>query len=232
MGVQFICVLLWWSALRVVLSVEIFYEDGVVTKFMHLLWLLSALVAGKWATGTVARLLGFIASGGVASWFAQQTEMIEEVRTREMQQQQMTQQGNAGKDSTEYNPTRYASSDANARAKLHAMPEAYRAADASVYASVMDFDDGLDDDYEEDERDGGASSFSQQRRSSFSLSSSTGGNVSGGMASLSNQSSTVKSFLITGCTISFGSVAQCGLSGGLAQFLWSELRGVLFAGKQ
>ena len=88
-----------------VLSVEIFNEDGVVTKFMHLLWLLSALVAGKWATGTVARLLGFIASGGVASWFAQQTEMIEEVRTREMQQQQLTQQGNAGKDSTEYNPT-------------------------------------------------------------------------------------------------------------------------------
>ena len=224
MGVQFICVLLWWSALRVVLSVEIFNEDGVVTKFMHLLWLLSALVAGKWATGTVARLLGFIASGGVASWFAQQTVMIEEVRAREMQQQQLTQQGNAGKDSTEYNPTGYASSYANARAKLHAMPEAYRAADASVYASVMDFDDGLDDDYEEDERDGGAASFSQQRRSSFSLSSSTGGNVSGGMASLSNQSSTVKSFLITGCTISFGSVAQCGLLGGLAQFLWSVVR--------
>jgi hypothetical protein len=56
-----------------------------------------------------------------------------------MQQQQLTQQGNAGKDSTEYNPTGYASSYANARAKLH------RAADASVYASVMDFDDGLDD---------------------------------------------------------------------------------------
>jgi hypothetical protein len=52
MGVQFNC----GSALRVVLSVEIFNEDGVVTKFMHLLWLLSALVAGKWATGTVAKL--------------------------------------------------------------------------------------------------------------------------------------------------------------------------------
>eukprot|EP01082_Thalassiosira_pseudonana_P000191 g94.t1 g94 contig1:228928-229598(+) len=143
MGVQFICVLLWWGAVRVVLSVEIFNEDGVVTKFMHLLWLLSALVAGKWATGTVARLLGFIASGGVASWFAQQTVLIEEVRAREMQQQQLSQQGNTGKDSTEYNPTGYASSYANARAKLHA--------DASVYASLMDFDDGLDDDYEEDE---------------------------------------------------------------------------------
>ena len=56
MGVQFICVLLWWGALPVVLSVQIFNEDGVVTKFMHLLWLLSALVAGKWATGTVAKL--------------------------------------------------------------------------------------------------------------------------------------------------------------------------------
>eukprot|EP01082_Thalassiosira_pseudonana_P005212 g4820.t1 g4820 contig17:121836-122108(-) len=83
--------------------------------------------------------------------------MIEEVRAREMQQQQLTQQGNAGKDRIYL--IGYVSSYANARAKLHAMPEAYRAADASVYASVMDFDDGLDDDYEEDERDGGVFVF-------------------------------------------------------------------------
>jgi hypothetical protein len=64
MVVQFLCVLLWWSALRVVLSVEIFIEDGVFSKFMHAFWLMSALVAGKWATGIIARLLTLIASGG------------------------------------------------------------------------------------------------------------------------------------------------------------------------
>jgi hypothetical protein len=49
---------------RVVLSVEIFNEDGIITKFMHGFWLVSALVSGKWATGIIARLLTLIASGG------------------------------------------------------------------------------------------------------------------------------------------------------------------------
>jgi len=55
---QFIVVSIWWGTISVILSVEIFTEDGVFTKFMHRVWLLAALVAGKWATGTVARLLG------------------------------------------------------------------------------------------------------------------------------------------------------------------------------
>ena len=36
--------------------------------------------------------------------------------------------------------------------------------------------------------------------------------------------STVKAFLFSGLGVSFGSVAKCGLVGGLAQFLWSQLR--------
>ena len=47
------------------------------------------------------------------------------------------------------------------------------------------------------------------------------------MQSSDHQStSSVKSFLAAGCTVSFGSVAQCGLLGGLAQFLWSLVRNV------
>ena len=41
-----------------------------MTTFMHTIWLLLTLVAGKWATGTIARLLGFVAARGVASWTA------------------------------------------------------------------------------------------------------------------------------------------------------------------
>jgi hypothetical protein len=36
--------------------------------------------------------------------------------------------------------------------------------------------------------------------------------------------STVKSILWTGVTINFGSIAHCGLLGGLAQFIWSQVR--------
>ena len=64
LGVQLVFVLSWWHALKVVLSVEVFDEDGIVTKLMYGFWLLCAVVAGKWATGFIARLLSLIASGG------------------------------------------------------------------------------------------------------------------------------------------------------------------------
>jgi hypothetical protein len=213
-------VLLWWHALRVVLSVEIFQEDGLVTKFMHGIWLLCALVAGKWATGIVARLLTLIASGGVSSWFAQQNAIIAQARAREQEmqpveeQQKQEQSGQSfGKNSASDNT--YSTNKASARAALHAMPEAYRTADAAVYA-LPDFDDGVDDDYEDDgqvETDRVRARYSQVNRM----------NDMGRLTS-SDHTSTVKSFLISGCTISFGSVAQCGLLGGLAQFLWSVCR--------
>ncbi|KAL9179669.1 hypothetical protein ACHAXT_008959 [Thalassiosira profunda] len=217
---QFICVSLWWGALSVVLSVEIFQEDGVVTKFMHILWLLLALVAGKWATGTIARLLGFVASGGVASWFDQQTAMIEMM---EQQEQHRREQQTTTKSDDNDNPieegsdsddpaSRYSSNHAAARAARNAMPEAYRMADASAYTSVLDFDEGLDDDYEEEVEDVGPGRFSSRPGTMH--------------ASDHHSTSTVKSFLAAGCTVSFGSVSQCGLLGGLAQFLWSLVRNV------
>jgi hypothetical protein len=217
--------MLWWSALKVVLSVEIFVEDGIFTKFMHLFWLMSALVAGKWATGIIARLLTLIASGGVSSWLAQQNmiiaqvqarerelEMIEQQKKKQQQQKQPTDKFHVDGD----NPSdrSYTTNKANARAALNAMPEAYRTADAAVYA-VMDFDDGVDDDYQDEE-----GTYSGRVRYDFSRSNDPS------MGRLSSDQSTVKTFLIAGCTISFGSVAQCGLLGGVAQFLWSVCRNI------
>lgn len=240
--VQFIMVSIWWGALTVILSVEIFEEDGVLTKLMHRVWLLAALVAGKWATGTVARLLGFVASGGVASWFAQQSVVIEEMRARQQQQQQQQEQqeqevkmaamgdnsndeDNSSTNDQDRNNTATttdgnASSDYNtnraaARAARHAMPEAYRMADASAYSSIQ-FDDGLDDDYDDDDDD------------DFDFDTPPFTTIAG--TSQSSSTSTVMNFLTAGCTFSFGSVAQCGLVGGLAQILWSVVRNIDAAG--
>ena len=218
-AIQFLFVLLWWHALRIVLSVEIFVEDGIVTKFMHTFWMLAALLAGKWATGIVARLLTLIASGGVSSWFAQQNAIIVQLHAREQ-----TMQNDAGEQQTQSlenskaTDKTYSSNKANAKAALHAMPEEYRSADAALYA-LPDFDDGVDDDYEDDAYDerGGRAQYNQIR----------GTNNSSSLSRLTHShhtSTTVKAYLISGCTISFGSIAQCGLLGGLAQFLWSVCR--------
>ena len=254
--VQLICVSLWWGAFSVILSVEIFDEDGIVTKFMHTSWIFLTLVAGKWATGTIARLLGFVASGGVASWFGRQSVIIElmereqaEEEERQRQQWQLAQpqqstpnnkmtmdesttDGDAatgGEDSSNADSgvsddpaSGYSSNYAAAQAARSAMPDAYATADASAYTSVMDFDEGLDDDYEDDDEEG----ISHPSRP---MGSPRHGNMNSSMefTSTAHQStSTVKSFLTAGCTFSFGSVAQCGLLGGLAQYLWSLVRNI------
>jgi hypothetical protein len=92
----------------------------------------------------------------------------------------------------------YSTNKANAQAALHAMPEAYRIADAAVYA-VMDFDEGIDDDYEDEGQEPDMARYNQVNRTS---------DHSSGRVSSVDQSSTVKAFLTAGCTISFGSVAR------------------------
>jgi len=238
--VQFVCVSMWWGALSVVLSVEIFDEDeGVVTRVMHSFWLLATLVSGKWVTGTVARLLGFVASGGVAGWFASQNAIVErmmerEAREEEEEERRWRERQQPSAEASDVPASEradiaaedrdaeggYSSNYAAARAALHAMPEAYRSADASAYASVMDFDEGLDDDddYEDDD---------QMEEYGFRRTVSSGEQQ---QTQSSSSSTTVKSFLAAGCTVSFGSVAQCGLLGGPAQFLWSLVRNIDAAG--
>ena len=78
---QFVLVSLWWGAVSTVLSVRVFDEDGAMTMVMHATWLALAVVNGKWATGTVASMLGFVAAGGVASWFGAQTALMERMET-------------------------------------------------------------------------------------------------------------------------------------------------------
>ena len=104
------------------------------------------------------------------------------------------------------------------------MPEAYRTADASAYASVMDFDEGLDDDYEEEDDDGRNGDGGMEYR--YHSTNASSHSLNNHQQQSSSSTTNVKSFLTAGCTFSFGSVAQCGLLGGLAQFLWSCVRNI------
>ena len=151
-----------------------------------------AILGGKWATGTVARLLSLIASGGVINWFVEQSAAVAAMHQNETGES--ADEGTNGQSTKE-------SSD---------MPEAYRTVDASVYQSVLDFEDDIDDDDEMDDE------------TIFEAPSSRRGPSSAEM----KHRSTVKSLLAAGLTVSFGSVVQCGLIGGFAQFVWSQLRKV------
>jgi hypothetical protein len=152
-------------------------------------WLLIlAALGGKWATGTLARLLSLVASGGVVNWFVQQ-------------QQQYPDEGDEEEE--------YGNVELTVGASDTAVPEAYRTVGASVYHSVLKMDDvmdGDDDDVEE---------FMQEVQQDHS----------GGEAQAQSLS-TVKGLVAAGLSVSFGSVAMCGLLGGLAQFVWSQIRKV------
>ena len=81
------------------------------------------------------------------------------------------------------------------------MPEEYRSADAAAYQPVLAMDDTIDQDNEDADDQHAASAIWSDPNAA-----------------------TAKALLIAGLTVSFGSVAQCGLLGGLAQFAWSVLR--------
>ena len=104
------------------------------------------------------------------------------------------------------------------------MPDAYRTVDVSAYTSVIDFDDGLDDDYVELELSPATSKDSMRispparkgKRNISSLKRNAFKWTGGG----SDSPSTVKSFSFSAMTTSFGSIAQCALLSWLAQFIW------------
>ena len=198
------------------------------------LLLMLAIIGGKWATGSVARLLSLIASGGVLNWAIDQHQ-------QQVERQQQEPGANAGAA-----PSVAESSNAtNLQAEtLNDMPEAYRTVDASVYQSVVMEVDENDMDDEDDETEffwetptstPPTYSSSRQRRISSALDEHSGANRRYHHANQHQKpspSGTVKSLLSAGCTISFGSVVQCGLLGGLAQFVWSQLRKVDAAAAQ
>jgi hypothetical protein len=134
----------------------------------------------------------------VAQIQAREREMEIAEQQRRRQQQSTSTEHSHGDAHGNPSDNNYSTNRANARAALHAMPDAYRTADAAVYA-VMDFDEGVDDDYHDEVIEHDLDRYHQVHRTS---------DLSAGRVSSTDQSSTVKAFLIAGCTISFGSVAR------------------------
>lgn len=199
--IQFVVIALWRLALLAALQSKSF------------IWVVMALIGGKWATGTIARLLSFIASGGIIGWFAEQNTLVQELNDSCGQEEMIeftpltaTKEGE-GRNNT--GGTSSFDSHGIRSDDEDDMPEAYRVTSASAYKSAIVPDEGMDDDFD-DEYDGNGG---MQPRSLFGSSTNSG---AGG--------STVKQLLLAGLTVSFGSVAKCGLLGGMAQFIWSQLR--------
>lgn len=250
--IQFVLVSLWWGALSVVLSVKMYEDDAIISKFLHFLWLLITLISGKWATEIIIRLLGYVTSGGVASWFESQTTLImgrmrieEETRSENEERpkrrnwkkppqstptnvlESISEDGDVTTDDCKTPDNAFSGDDIHRDdfGGNYSMPEAYREADASAYAPVVDFDeDFVHHDDEGDEDDSFSDENEEQREKYFPTQTSTP--FQRNSLSSASSSSTVKSFLKVGCTISFGSVAQCGLLGGAAQMLWSFVRNI------
>lgn len=168
-----------------------------------LFWIIMAGIGGKWATGTIARLLTLIASGGISSWFAEQDSQVEGGEGMN---------DDEGEAMIEFTKINGPAPTADTAEEYGEIPEAYRTVDASIYKSSLDLDEGMDDDFE-DEEEGDAALYSNV----FSQPN--------GASPAINRSS-VKQLFMSGVSISFGSVAKCGLLGGLAQFFWSQLRKV------
>eukprot|EP00536_Pseudo-nitzschia_multiseries_P008401 jgi/Psemu1/257199/estExt_Genewise1Plus.C_2130008 len=163
-----------------------------------LAWAIVAFVGGKWASGTVARLLTLTACGGVSNWFAEQSEQ--------------SLGGNCDSNGN-VNVNGYGNTSGTPRGGQNpiedSMPEAYRMADASQYKSTVHT--GVDGDFESDDDDDDRRRRRQRERHQR-------------RERRNARSSTVHQLVASGLTVSFGSVAKCGLLGGLAQFVWSQIR--------
>lgn len=189
-------------------------------KSQSLVWIFIAALGGKWATGTVARLLTLIAAGGIQSWFAQQESMVQEMEGNggipkddvEDLQEEMIEFATLSTPSKTRNGVDYSRAYEDDPDEEQ-IPEAYRTADASMYKSALVPDEGIDDDFEDEHDEGGGFQQSRSRLNFFNESSSSQQN-----------GPTVKHLLFLGLTQSFGSVAKCGLLGGFAQFVWSQIR--------
>jgi len=192
-------------------------------------WTIIAFVGGKWATGTVARLLTLMACGGVSNWFAEQTSLLESMH-------QMEERGQAASDNevadNEDKAQNRDSGNGTNTIEDNSMPEAYRMADASEYQST--FNPGMDGDYESDDEvfddeDGDDDAFflndSAQRYTTTNQHSARRRRDQHRRREQRDaRTSTVRQLLKSGLTVSFGSVAKCGLLGGFAQFVWSQIR--------
>lgn len=209
--VQFLLVWMWHNAL-----VRVMRRVGADGGGWEGTWMVAICAVGWWGSSVVRRVLGLIASGGITSWFAQQSLLLEEMERMkvgvEKDDQPSLSSGLAG---------RGGGNGGNVKHFHPTMPEAYRV-DASAYSSAIEFDEGIDDDYEDDEDLYGGSNTSRMDDLDKFIDVSLGrkkGNTewTGGG---SGGASTVKAFLVSAVTVSLGSVVKCALMGGLAQVIW------------
>jgi len=224
---QLCLLLLWRQALL-----------GALASGSSFLLLIATWAAGKWATGTVTRTLTLLSSAGVMHWCTHQANLLAEMPD---QSQNSNRENGNGNDNGHNNPTASNDDDNDDEESYDAsIPEAYRTVDASVYQSVLVMDDEmLDDDYDDLEEE--AVMDTTPRRSSVvgdgdgARSSVVGGgrrDATGAAGLFHTQHqprATVKTILWTAVTKNFGSLAHCGLLGGVAQFVWSQIRKVEFA---
>jgi len=197
------------------------------------IWTIVALVGGKWATGTVARLLTLMACGGVSNWFAEQSSLLESMIQMEGRQER-GQPASANVDADNDGKAQSQGNSNGNNTIEDSMPEAYRMADASEYKSTVD--PGMDGDYESDDEDFHDEDSDDEENYAVFLNDSAQHTTSQLSARRRRRdqlqrrelrdarSSTVRQLLKSGLTVSFGSVAKCGLLGGLAQFVWSQIR--------
>jgi hypothetical protein len=233
--IQFVVIMVWRVSLLSAIQSQ------------SLIWIIMAAMGGKWATGTVARLLSLIACGGISNWFAEQSGLVEEMnQMRQQQQQQQPPQqikkiknkannrlDNEDDDDDDDNDdemiefTDLSTNPTLTSNALHDIPEAYRSVDASAYKSVLQ-NEGMEDDDFDDELEGGDEepmmSGSHPANNSFTLSLAPRRLRSPKQSTQQHSRTTAKQFLLAGLSINFGSVAKCGLLGGVAQFVWSQIR--------
>ena len=211
-------------------------------------WATIAFVGGKWATGTIARLLTLMACGGVSNWFAEQSALLEGMKQAKGRQEKTLQSQSRNRSSAEIGApndttetiefatlspkskkSRRSRSATGPRVQTEdSMPEAYRIADASEYKSAVN--PGMDGDYESDDEDFNDEDDSgdEENYARFLSDDSTRWRRRRDQHRRREireaRSSTVRQLLKSGLTVSFGSVTKCGLLGGPAQFVWSQIR--------
>jgi len=202
-------VVFWWRMALLAAIHHVTMNGG----YHNVLVLVATILGGKWATGTVTRFLTLLACGGVTGWFLDQSALLRELpsssRSNPYTDEEETAIARAASAAISGTSSNGSGDDDNGD-----IPDAYQSVDASVYQSALDMDDALDDDYLEQEE---LLESSPGPRRSLDYSSTR---------QRQHPQSTVKSILWAGVSVSFGSLAQCGLLGGVAQFVWSQIRKV------
>jgi hypothetical protein len=216
-----LAVLLWWRAALL---------GALSTGTTSWMLLLVTFAAGKWATATIMRVLTLLATAGVMNWCSEQGALLSDMPSTTTTTARGYKDSNGLENGSHDNGGDDEQDGTRSVESINSIPEAYRTVDASVYQSVLDMGDVLDDDYEDldeevmNEATSAADRRSSNRHQRRTSSRNTSNNAAGGGVPLPQHRATVKSILWTGVTINFGAIAHCGLLGGLAQFVWSQVR--------